>query len=62
MGGQISIKLISNIQNVGGNDNVPPTCCLRPVYVPAYAAVYAEVTGRPESDGTALRRVLRRVG
>jgi len=62
MGGQISIKLFSNIQSVGGNDNVPPTCCLRPVYVPAYAAVYAEATGRPESDGTALRRVLRRVG
>ena len=62
MGGQISIKLFWKKSNVGGNDNVPPTCCLRSVYVPAYAAAYAEATGRPESDGTALRRVLGRVG
>ena len=62
MGSQILEKLFWTISNVGGNDNVPPTCCLRPVYVPAYAAAYAEVTGCSESDGTATRRVFGRVG
>jgi len=62
MGTQISIKLFSNIQSVGGNDNVPPTCCLRSAYVPAYAAAYAEATGRSESGGIASRRVFGRVG
>ena len=45
MGGQIPIELFWKRSSVGGNDNVPPTCCLRPVYAPAYAAVYAEATG-----------------
>ena len=62
MGAQIATKLFWKRSNVGGTDNVPPTCCLRPVYVPAYAAAYAEVTGCPESGGTALRRVFGRVG
>ena len=55
-------KLFWKKSNVGGNDNVPPTCCLRSVYVPAYAAVYAEATGRLESDGIAMRQVLGQVG
>ena len=62
MGAQKRIKLFWNQSNVGGNDNVPPTCCLRPVYVPAYAAAYVEATGRLESDGTVLRRVFGQVG
>jgi len=48
--------------SVGGNDDVPPTCCLRTVYISAYATVYAEATGRLESGGTAPRRVLGQVG
>ena len=62
MGAEISTKLFWKRSNVGGNDNVPPTCCLRPVYAPAYAAVYAEATGRLENGGAALRRVLGQVG
>ena len=62
MGGQIPIELFWKRSSVGGNDNVPPTCCLRPVYAPAYAAVYAEATGRLENGGAALRRVLGQVG
>ena len=62
MGAQIATKLFSNILHVGGTDNVPPTCCLRPAYVPAHVAAYAEVTGRTESDGAALRRVFGQVG
>lgn len=62
MGAQKTVKLFSNIQSVGGNDNVPPTCCLRPVYVPACAAAYAEVTGSTESGGMLLRRVFGQVG
>ena len=62
MGAEISAKLFWKRSNVGGNDNVPSTCCLRPVYIPAYAAVYAEATGRLESGGIAWRRVFGRVG
>lgn len=62
MGAQISEKLFWKSSNVDGNDNVPPTCCLRSAYVPACAAAYAEATGSPESGGTALRRVFGQVG
>jgi hypothetical protein len=62
MGVQITEKLFWKRSNVGGNDNVPPTYCLRSVYISAYAAAYAEATGRPESGGIALRQVLGRVG
>ena len=62
MGTRKPEKLFWKKSNVGGNDNVPPTCCLRPVYAPAYAAVYAEATGRLENGGAALRRVLGQVG
>ena len=62
MGRQISIEFFWKRSSVGGNDNVPPTCCLRPVYAPAYATVYAEATGRLESGGAVLRRMLGQVG
>ncbi len=62
MGSQISEKLFCKKLSVGGNDNVPPTCCLRPVYVPAHAAAYVEATGRTESGGTVSRRVFGQVG
>ena len=62
MGSQILEKLFWTISNVGGNDNVPPTCCLRSVHVPAYVAVYAEATGRPESGGIVSGRVFGQVG
>jgi len=62
MGSQISSEFFWNQSNVGGVDNVPPTPCLPSVYTSAYAAVYAEATGRLESGGSASRLVLGQVG
>ena len=35
-------------KGVGGNQNPPPTPCLRPAYNPACVSAYAEPTGGPE--------------
>jgi hypothetical protein len=62
MGYQILEKFFSKISRVDGSDNVPPTYCLRSVYIPAYVAVYVKATGSPKPSRTDFGLLLAQVG
>ncbi len=62
MGGQNLEKHFSNISHVDGSANVPPTLCLRSVYIPACVAAYAEATGSPKLSSAGSCLVLTQVG